>query len=166
MVLICSETTRKIISDACQTPEDESCTLLLAASILRKAILKHNDSFSFKGSFPSGCEKSAVPTQLRYFFRQLLAGPKSSPTKEHSRKVLSVSEMAMLDMTSANLRCEPPLAVFLGLKVQFQTRNKKLVQLFHENCLSVSYKSILTTEASFAQAIAEQTKANSDNCLP
>ena len=62
--LVCSETARKIISCASQTPEEESRTLLLAASILRKAVLGHDTAFNFKGLFPEGCEESAVPIRL------------------------------------------------------------------------------------------------------
>ena len=166
--LVYSETARKIISDACQTPEEESHTLLLAASILRKAVFDHETTFKFEGSFPSGCEESAVPPRLKYFFRQLLAGPKSSPAKDNSRMVLSVSQLAMMSMTSlsTNLKCEPPLAVFLALKVHSQTRSKKLVELLHEYCLSVSYKRVVSIEIGFAQSIAQQTSANSNIVCP
>ena len=98
---------------------------------------------------PSDCEEAAVPQHMKYFFRQLLAGPKSLPTQDNSRKVLSISQVAMLNMTSlsANMNCEPPLAVFLATKLHSQSRSKKLVELLHEYSLSVSYKKVLTTEA-------------------
>ena len=55
----------------------------------------------------------------------------------------------MLNMTSlsANLNCEPPLAVFLALKLHSQTRSKKLVELLHNYALSVSYKKVLSIES-------------------
>ena len=59
--IVCSKAARKIISDAIQTPDEEEHTLLMAASILRKAVMDHNTPFSFDGSFPSGCEESSVP---------------------------------------------------------------------------------------------------------
>ena len=123
--IICSKTTGKVISDATETPDDEVCTLLMAVSILRKAVLDHDTAFRFDGSFPKGCKQSCVPQRIKYFFRQLLAGPKSSLEQENSRKILSVSQLAMLNMTSlsANLSCEPPLAVFLALKLHYQTRS-------------------------------------------
>ena len=74
----------------------------------------------------------------------------------------------MLNMTSlsTNLKCEPPLAVFGALKLHSQIRSKKLVQLLHEHCLAISYKKVLNIEASFAEAIAEQTRANCNIVCP
>ena len=109
----------------------------MVASILRKVILDHGNTFKFDGSFPSDCEETAVPQRMKYFFRQLLAGPKSSPTQDNSKKVLSVSMVAILNMTSlsTNMNCEPPLAVFLAMKLPSLTGNKKLVELLHEYSL-------------------------------
>ncbi len=101
--LVCSETARKIISSASQTPEEESHTLLMAASILRKVVLGHDTAFNFKGLFPEGCEESAVPVRLKYFFRQLLHGPKSSLMQDISRAVLSTSQLTMLNITSPEM---------------------------------------------------------------
>ena len=86
---------------------------------------------------------------MKYFFRQLLAGSNSSSDDEHLRKILCVSQIAMLNITSiAKLKCEPPLAVFLSLKLYSYTRSKNLVELLHQNCLSLSYKRILSIEIS------------------
>lgn len=166
--IVCSKTARRIISDATQTPDEEARTLLMAASILRKAVFDHDTTFKFDGSFPNGCEESSVPQRIKYFFRQLLAGPKSSPEQENSRKILSVSQLAMLNITSlsTNLNCEPPLAVFLALKLHSETRSKKLVELLHKYALSVSYKKVLSIETRFAQAIADNTRNNADIVCP
>jgi len=166
--IICSTTARKIISAAAQTPDEEAHTLLMAASILRKAVLDHDTAFRFDGLFPYGCEESSVPQHMKYFFRQLLVGPKSSPEQDNSRKILSVSQVAMLNMSSlsANLNCEPPLAVFLALKLHSQTRSKKLVELLHKYALSLSYKKVLSIEVSFALAIADQIRNNADIVCP
>ena len=162
--LICSKTARKIISEAVQAPEEESRALLLAASILRKAVVEHDSKFSFNGSFPERCEETAVPSKLKYFSRQVLLGPKSSPIDDNSRKVLSVSQITMLNMTpfSRNLKVEPPLSVFLALNIHSQTRSKKLVQLWHDYCLSVTYNTVLTIEARFAKAVADQARLEND----
>ena len=140
----------------------------MATSILRKAVLNHDTPFKFSGSFPSDCEEVAVPKYMKNFFRQLLAGPKSSPAQDNSRKILSMSQMAMLYMTSlsANMNCEPPLAVFLALQLHSQTWSKKLVELLHEYSLSVSYKKVISIETGFAQAIGDQTKADGDIVCP
>ena len=134
--IICSKTAKKVISDATQTPDEEARTLLMVASILCKADLDHDTTFRFDGLFPNGCKESSVPQRIKYFFCQLLTGPKSSPEQENSRKILSVSQLAMLNMTSlsVNLNCEPPLAVFLALKLHSQTRSKKLVRTTTQVC--------------------------------
>ena len=166
--LVCSRMARKIISQSNDTPEEESRILLLAASILRKALRDHNAAFCFQGSFPDNCAESAVPARIKYFFRQLLEGPKSSPDQDNSRKILSVSQLTMLNMgsLSANLKSEPPLAIFLALKLHSQTRSKKLVELLHEFHLCVSYKRVLSIEASFARVVGHQARANGDIVCP
>ena len=105
---------------------------------------------------------------MKYCFRQLLAGPKSSPEQENSRKILSVSQLAMLNMTSlsANLYCEPQLGLFLALKLHSQTRSKKLVELLYTYALSVSYKKVLDIESRFAQAIARHARNNAEIVCP
>ncbi len=73
----------------------------------------------------------------------------------------------MLNTTSlpANRRCESPLAVFLPLQLHSQTRSKKLVELLHQYCLSVSYKRMLTIEIGYAQATAERAHAKADKII-
>ena len=60
----------------------------------------------------------------------------------------------MLNMTSlsANLSCEPPLAVFLAFKLQSHTRNQELIQIPHKYILSVSYMIVLSIESRLAHA--------------
>ena len=94
--------------------------------------------------------------------------PKSLPDQDNSRKILSVSQLTMLNMgsLSANLKSEPPLAIFLALKLHSQTRRKKLVELLHEFHLCVSYKRVLSIEASFARVVGHQARANGDIVCP
>ena len=88
--LICSDAARKIISDAVLTPEQEARVLLSAASILRKDVCSH-PSVRSQGSLTEDCEMNFDPKKIKYFFRQLLAGPNSEEGDENSRKVLSTS---------------------------------------------------------------------------
>lgn len=90
-------------------------------------------TFRFSVSFPKGCEESSVLQHIKYFFCHLLATAKSSLEQENSWEILSVSQVAMLNMTSLslNFNCEPPLAVFLALELHSQTRSKKLVKLLN-----------------------------------
>ena len=74
----------------------------------------------------------------------------------------------MLNMTSlsVNFNCEPPLAVFLALKLHSQTRSKKLVELLHKYALSLSYKEVLSIESRFAQVITDHARNNADIVCP
>ena len=139
----------------------------MAVSILRNAVFDQNNAFSFDGSFPDKCEESSVPQRMKYFFRQLLTGPKSSPEQE-IQGIISVCQIDMLNTTSisANFHCEPPFAVFLVLKLHSQTRSKRLVELLHEYGLSVPYKKRLTIQVNFAQAIADHTRKNGHIVCP
>ena len=65
-----------------------------------------------------------------------------------------------------SLFVSPPLAVFLALKLNSQTRSKKLVELLYKYALGVSYKKVLTIEVNFGQAIADQTRNNVDKVCP
>ena len=56
--------------------------------------------------------------------------------------------------------------MFLALKLHSQTRSRKLVELLHNYALSVSYKKVLTIELGFTQAIADQTRNNTDIVCP
>ena len=71
---------------------------------------------------------------------------------------------------SKNLKCEPPLAIFLalGLKLHSQTRSKKLVKLLQDFHLIVAYKIpvVISIEASFARIIRTKARANSDIVCP
>ena len=144
--------------------------LLPASSILRKAIQVHNAlnaAFCFQGSYPDNCAQSVVPPQIKYFL-QLLEGLNHRPIKITSRKSISVRQLTMFNMRSlsTNLKCEPLLAVFLALKLHSQSRSKKLVELVHEFHLIVSFKRVLSIEASFARIMGSKAKANGDIVCP
>lgn len=65
--IICSKTARKVISSAIQTPDEESRTLLMAASILRKAVVDHDTAFKFDASFPRGLRRIICSTTYKVF---------------------------------------------------------------------------------------------------
>ena len=65
--LICSKVSRKITSEAAMNPDEEARTLLMAASVLRKAVKHFPGNYQFEGHFPNHCEKSSLPPRLKYF---------------------------------------------------------------------------------------------------
>ena len=52
---------------------------------------------------------------------------------------------------------EPPLPLYIGLKVHTQTRSKKLISELYQLGLSVSYDRILELEKQIASSICEHT---------
>ena len=61
--LLCSKMARKILSQSSQMATNKS-TLLLPASVLRKAIRVHDAPFSSRGLFPDNCAQSVVTERL------------------------------------------------------------------------------------------------------
>ena len=51
--------------------EEKAQILLMAATILRKAVLDHDAVFKFDGSFPNCCEESSVLKRMKYFVNSL-----------------------------------------------------------------------------------------------
>ena len=169
--LICSKAARKIICSATQHPNEEIRTLLQAASILRKATKEH-DLFRFTGSFPNSCEEESVPFMLKYFFSQLLLGPKQgkkTPEQNfNSREVLTLSQLSMQNINSLHtyFRYESPLSIYLSLKLHADTRSKRLVELLHKFSIGLSYKKVLAIENGFACAIANSARENDNTVCP
>ena len=67
--------------------EEETCTILLPASIIRKTIRVHDAVFSVQGSFPDNCPQSVVPGRIKYFSRQLMEGLNPLPIKKIPERV-------------------------------------------------------------------------------
>ena len=116
--------------------EDDALVLSKAAKIVREDILNSN-GFQFSGSFPPNCQQDSVPTNLTYLVSMLLNGSgikdqDSKTTSQHSKKF------------------EPPLPLYIGLKVHTQTRSKKLISELYQLGLSVSYDRILELEKQIA----------------
>ena len=65
---------------------------------------------------------------------------KSWPDIENSRKSISVRQLTMLNIgsISTNMKCQPPLAVFLA--PHSQMRSNKLVELLQDFHLIVAYR--------------------------
>jgi hypothetical protein len=51
--------------------DEKAQILLMAATILRKAVLDHDAVFKFDGSFPNCCEESSVLKRMKYFVNSL-----------------------------------------------------------------------------------------------
>ena len=102
MFLLRSKMARKILAQSSQMAEEETCTILLPTSILRKAIRVQDAVFSFQASFPDNCAQSVVPGRIKYFFRQLLEGLNPLPIKKIPERVYQINKInhGLLQSTS------------------------------------------------------------------
>ena len=67
---------------------------------------------------------------------------------------------------STNLKCQPPISIFLALKLHSQTRSKKLVELLQDFHLIVGLQDSPFIEASFARFIGTKARANGGIACP
>ena len=84
--LLCSKMAGKILSQSSQLATNKP-TILLPASVLRKAIQVHDAAFRSQGLFPDNCAQSVVPGRIKYFFRQILEGLNHRPIKKIPERV-------------------------------------------------------------------------------
>ena len=145
--------------------EDDALVLSKAAKIVCEDILNSN-GFQFSGSFPLNCQQDSVPTNLTYLVSMLLngSGIKDQDSVE-SQSSLTISQAILfnykkkLSKTTSrhSKKFEPPLPLYIGLKVHTQTRSKKLISELYQLGLSVSYDRILELEKQIASSICEHT---------
>ena len=92
---------------------------------------------------------------------------KSSPDQDNSRKIISVRQLMFnMGSLSTDMKCQPPLAVFLALKLHSRMRSKKWVIFLQEFHLIVAYNIFLSNEACFARSIGTKARANGDIVCP
>ena len=82
-----------------------------------------------------------------------------------SQSSLSISQAILFNCRKKSVKTssrhskifEPPLPLYIGLKVHTQTRSKKLISELYQLGLSVSYDRILELEKQIASSLCEQT---------
>ena len=117
--------------------EGDALLLAKAAKLVRKEIV-NNKGFHFNGKFPSGCQEESVPTTLKTLVSMLLNGAdlKDQDSTE-SQATLTVSQTILFNFKKGvfsssaksrhSLDREPPLALYIGMKIHTDTRSKKLI---------------------------------------
>ena len=138
--------------------EDDAITLSKAARIIREDILNSNVA-EFNGSFNADCQQQSVPTNVKYFVSMLLNG--CTIEDQDSQSCLTISQMIVFNCKKRlskgshyhSRKFEPPLPLYVGLKIHTQTRSKKLVSEMYHLGLSVSYDRILELENHIASSL-------------
>ena len=149
--------------------EGDALVLAKAANIVRREISSHT-GFSFDGSFPSSCQRESVPSALKMLVSMLLNGANlKDQDSTDSQANLTVPQIILFNSKKRassyvnsrhSLYKEPPLPLYIGLKVHTKTRSKKIITQLHELGISVSYDRVLQLENQLATAVCEnfQTK--------
>ena len=157
---------RKILKQAFNCNyEDDALVLSKAAKIVREDT-RNSTGFQFSGSFFPDCQQDSVPTNLKYLVSMLLNGSSiKDQDSAESQSSLSISQAILFNCRKKSVKTssrhskifEPPLPLYIGLKVHTQTRSKKLISELYQLGLSVSYDRILELEKQIASSLCEQT---------
>ena len=141
--------------------EDDALVLSKAAKIIREDILNSNH-FQFNGSFFPNCQQDSVPTNLKYLVSMLLNGSSiKDQDSAESQSSLTISQAILFNsnkkpsktISRRFKKIEPPLPLYIGLKVHTQTRSKKLISELYQLVFSVSYDRILELEKRTASSL-------------
>ncbi len=147
--------------------EGDVLLLAKAAKIVRQEIVSHK-GFHFDGKFPSGCQEGSVPSTLKTLVSMLLNGAdlKDQDSKD-SQASMTVSQAIIFNFKKGAssstksrhpLGREPPLPLYIGMKIHTETRSKKLITQLHDLGLSVSYDRVLQLESQLATAVCKDFK--------
>ena len=169
ILLIFKQEMQKMLKQAFQQRvENDALILSKAAKIIRDDIFNFQGLFKFSGSLPSGCQQNSLPTNLKYLVSMLLNGPNiKDQDSVESQSSLTIAQMILFnckkrpsvtDKSRHNLNFEPPLPLYVGMKIHTQTRSKKLVMEMNELGLSVSYDRILQLENQLANSVCLHAK--------
>ena len=140
--------------------KDDALILSKAVKIIRKDIF-NSSSFHFNGNFVGNCQSDCVPTNLKYLISMLLNG---SSIKDQgcteSQSCLTICQTILFNSTARqshghSRKFEPPLPLYIGLKVHTLSRSQKLVAEFSHLGLSISYDRILQLENQIASSLCE-----------
>ena len=147
-----------------QDHEAEMVLLAKAAKIVRKDITSYK-GFSFDGKFPPGCQQESVPSCLKTLVSMILNGVDlQCQDSTDSQASLTISQTLLFNFskhTPATVKCrhslerEPPLPLYIGMKIHTETRSKTIVNHLYDLGLSVSYDRVLEIESQLTTAVCK-----------
>ena len=150
--------------------DDDAFILAKCASVIRRDLAKHKAVF--RGTFKCENQTEAVPESLKALVGMILGGPNIESQTNRMRdaqSTLSVAQLLLFNYTSsrnANVTSvsyyghstdrEPPLPVYLGLKVHAETRKRGLIDTLYNFGLSISYDRLLTISTALGNMAVER----------
>ena len=149
-VLVCEGAVGESIRVSCGSSFEDAVANDMVAKSIRRRISK--SAVIFNGEFEESCRQEVIDPLLLSFINNLLYGtykidgPSSQP-------LLTICQLIVFNMHTANkvtkqtikhqVDKEPPLPVYLAMKVHAQTRKKGLVDMMHSLGLCISYPRLL-----------------------
>ena len=144
----------------------EAIHLSKAAEIIRRDMLHHKSNFSstFHGT---GLQRAAPPSLLQ-FVCMIEHGADTKSQIQHgaSKPDLSISQLLQYncfakykegtDVHRHSKDRETPFAVYMGLYVFATIRKRQIIEMLHENGLSISYYRVLEISAQLGEAVVAQ----------
>ena len=145
--------------------EGDALLLAKAARIVRKDIVSHK-GFHFDGKFGSDCcQQESVPSTLKTIVSMLLNGADLNyQDSVDSQAILTISQTILFNFRKRAPSAtksrhfsgrEPPLPLYLGMKIHTEKRSRKITTHLHDLGLSVSYDRVLQLENQLATAVCE-----------
>ena len=135
----------------------EAIHLAKAAGIIRRGMLNQKSNFS--STFNDTNLEQAVPPSLLQFVCMIEHGADIKSQLQHgaSKSDLSISQLLQYNCfvkhkegTNVHRHSkdrEPPFAVYMGMYVFAKTRKRQIIEMLHENGLSISYDRVLQISA-------------------
>ena len=173
VILIFPKGMQELLQSSCILSECKSEAVQFAnvAKIIRKEMFQNETNFKFEGGFPISCQKDSVPYSLKLLISMILNGPslKSEESNINSQNCLTVSQIILHNAkkkhttferkgTRHSLDREPPLPVYIGLKIHSLARTKKLIETCHSLGISISYDRVIELEKDMALSMSANTR--------
>lgn len=163
-----------VLSDA--SKYNEAIHLAKAANIIRKEMLNHKTKFD--NEFHEGFVEESIPPTLLQFICNIEHGV---DIKSHLNHGVFKSDIAIAQLLQYNCynKCtygaathrhskdrETPFAVYIGMTVFAKTRKRQLIDMLHENGISISYDRVLEVSALLGESVVNQYVADGVVCPP
>jgi hypothetical protein len=142
--------------------EDDALLLAKTAKLVRREIDSYN-GFHFDCHFSEGCQKRSVPPLLKTLISMLLNGADlNDQDSTESQANLTISQTILFNFKkralSSSKSChsmsrEPPLPLYIGIKIHTATRSKKIITQLYDLGLCISYDRVLEIESQLAISV-------------
>ncbi len=163
-----------VLSDA--SNYSDAIILAKAANILRRQMVDHKCKFD--GTFHDSCTTDSVPPVLLQFVCMIEHG---ADIKSQLTFGATTTDLAMVELLQYNCFAkykegaatqrhskerETPFPLYIGLSVYAKTRKRHLVELLHDNGLSISYDRVLDVSAQLGDAVVSRYLEEGVVCPP